>query len=271
MLDLTFLATGFQQHVFGKTGEDDGWVYKIPVAFGRILPLETWRLKSPRARDPVRRIAARLPLRAPRLTAGLGALQDRLLVSYLAWKRLREFQAMQAVMEYLARHELDPILLPYRSIPAGSALLRVGAEVLRYDGPLLIQRRAEILRVRNSSFQAYEWRELIDAQQLLWRYGVALLEPADILGPRSWAVVDGRLQLADTGSLTRDHREARRSLAPERLDERERVVLQRLALRESGSTALAEEYFRFIRAELHQAAFDRLWGSALRPRDQRPA
>jgi hypothetical protein len=100
---------------------------------------------------------------------------------------------------------------------------------------------------------------------------VALLEAADILGPRSWAVVDGRLQLADTGSLTRDHREARRSLAPERLDEREQIVLQRLALRESGSTTLAEEYFRFIRTELHQAAFDRLWCSALRLQDQRPA
>jgi hypothetical protein len=297
MLDLSFLATGFRQHVFTRTGEQDDWVYKVPVAFGRVLPFDITRLEAARPPRRIQRLAQRFLISGPhavrdrlerwsrngvrqgsgralfgRVAATSDKLirfRDRALITYFTQKRRSEFRRMLEVLEYLSARRADHVLLPYQVIPAGQALLRVGEAALPYAGPILLQRKASFFVSDERSLRAYDWRDLIHAQQHLWAHGVALLETGEILGPRSWSSFDGRLRLADTSSLTRDRRAARESLSTAELDARERHIRRRL--REESSTFPAEEYFRFIRAEIHQDAFDRLWRSEFRVRDGVPA
>jgi len=259
MLDLTFLATGYRQHVFTRTGADDGWVYKVPVAFGRVLPFDFGRIETIRPRNPVHGVAHALLIRCPR---PLTAVRNRALIAHFSRKRLREFRAMLRLLERLAERGADDVVLPYRSIPDANARLRVAGREYRYAGPVLAQKRADVFRVRAESLRAYDPAELIEAQHRLWAHGFAIVETGEILGPRSWSVVDGRLKLADTSSLTADRRLARQSLAPALLDERQAIVTRKL--REAGSTFAIDEYCCTVRSEINEDTFDRLWGAALR-------
>lgn len=290
MLDLTFLATGFRQHVFTRTEGDDGWVYKVPVAFGRVLPFDARRVEASRPRGAVRRLAHSILVRGPgtacdrlersaeslgrgrvvgnvlhhaaRVAGGVRDLRDRALIAVLIHRRLAEFRSMLATLSHLSAEGADHVVLPFRLIPSGEAVLRVGPDAVPYSGPIFVQRRAEIFRVTERSLRSYDWGDLVAAQHLLWSYGVGLVETGEILGPRSWTILEGRLYLVDTSSLTRSRNLARRSLSPEQLDDRERIIEKRL--REEGSTFPIDEYFRAVRFAIHQEAFDRLWRSAIR-------
>lgn len=292
MLDLTFLATGFRQHVFTRTDEDDGWVYKVPVAFGHLLPFDHRRLERAAPPRRIQRIAQRLLILGPHAlrdrlarsyanAAGRGArgallggaqalserlfdIRDRALVSYFMQKRRREFQRMVALLEYLAARGADHVLVPTRSIADGRARLRVEGATFPYTGPILLQRRTEFFVTSGRSLERYDWRDLVRAQQHLWRYGVAILETGEILGPKSWSLFEGELRLADTSSLTRDYRAAQVSLSKARLDDRERLIKERL--RGEGSTFPIDEYFRAVRSEINLDSFHRLWNSAVETR-----
>jgi hypothetical protein len=294
LLDLTFLATGYRQHVFTRTDEDDGWVYKVPVAFGHLLPFDYSRLAAAAPRRRTQRIAQRLLIHGPHalrdrlarsdesaagksarraLLTGASAvserlftLRDRALVSYFMRKRRREFQRMLALLEYLAACKADQVLVPTRSIADSRALLRVDGADFTYTGPILLQRRTAFFVTSGRSLERYDWRDLVRAQQHLWRYGVAILETGEILGPKSWSLFDGQLRLADTSSLTRDYELAQVSLSKARLDDRERLIRERL--RTEGSTFPVDEYLRSVRAEINLDNFHRLWKSAVRT--QRP-
>lgn len=292
MLDLNFLATGYRQHVFTRTDEDDGWVYKVPVAFGQLLPFDYSRLERAAPPRRVQRIAQRLLILGPHalrerlarshasatgkgtrrvllsgasaISARLFSLRDRALVSYFMQKRRREFQRMLALLDYLAACQADHVLVPTRSLADGRALLRVKGATFRYRGPILLQRRTEFFVNSGHNLERYDWRELVRAQQHLWRYGVAILETGEILGPKSWSLFEGELRLADTSSLTRDYDAARVSLSDARLDDRERLIRQRL--HEEGSDFPIDDYFRSVRAEINLDSFHELWNSAVQPR-----
>src|ERR1051325_11978400 len=63
-LDLVFLATGTWQHVFvHRDDREVGWVYKIPSAFGYLLPFDHPQRLRPRSLPAraVDALLARLP------------------------------------------------------------------------------------------------------------------------------------------------------------------------------------------------------------------
>lgn len=278
ILDLTFLATGYCQHVFTNTAEKDGsWVYKIPAAFGYILPFRhTFRVFWPKGvyerflcfaliRLPSgfhNRLAARAgsPLRA--VSGRLVSAGERLTAAHCRRARCRMFLRMLELIRFLCQRGLDEVLLPCSDCGNVGARLRVGGSVFPYHGPMLVQRRAAGFETQ-ARLAAFDWNDLVAAQHRLWRLGVGFQHRREILGPLSWAVFEGRLRLCDTSALSTEFRLVRRSLSKENLDLAERQAREHL--RRCGSADLADDYFRFVRAEINQPRFDRLWRKDLVP------
>lgn len=283
-MELTLLGSGAWQHAFIPADQSESdWVYKLPAAYGYILPLRprlelfapssTVRkaalllLKSPdRLADALRRWGESRD--APAGSSALAALgqgiaeaiclaRDSCLAAVLKRSRRRRFRTMLQQLDYLSRRGLADVLLPYRVLPELDAILRVGERTLGYRGPAMMQRRADFFRGGALDFASFQWREVVSAQQRLWRCGVAFSEINQILGPMNWGLLNGRIRLADTSNLTSDYRLARRLLEPAALDAKQAVVIGRLSAPATPEVAL--EYFRFVRSEINQERFDELW------------
>ena len=78
---------------------------------------------------------------------------------------------------------------------------------------------------------------------------------------KNWALLDGRLRLFDTSSLTSDPRAVRRVLTEAELDRRERALLRKTTERRTAEPLV--EFFRFIRRELNRDKLDQLWRADL--------
>jgi hypothetical protein len=292
-LDLAFLGSGAWQHVF--VGSGDGgteWVFKVPAAFGYTIPLRP-RLRALTPSRPHKRalhwlllapdrLAARFDAAGtaptadtrgwirralvPLATRSRAALEDGVAV-YLRRDRRRRFVEMLEVLEQLSADGLADVLLPFRVIRGGAATLRMGDRVVSYQGPILVQRRAAFFGGGGLHVDRFVWQDLIDAQQRLWRRGVAFAEQNQILGPMNWALLDGRLRIADTSSFTRDARLARGLLDDASLDAKEGAVLARL----DGSIPAESlrQYFRFVRSGINRERFDALWRADLKRGDRR--
>ena len=302
-LDLTYLATGNKQHVFVKTGEAaHDWVYKIPAAYGYVLPFET-RLQSYRPDTTPKKVLYSLLVRLPRFIyaaaherlirfderhqtklfegglkflEGFGqrsvAARDQLLAACCKQLRLKNFESMLEQIEYLSSHSLADVLLPFKIVRDGKATLRVDGSLKSYRGPIFIQRKADLFFKECRALDSFDWNDVINAQHRLWRCGVALSDYYDILGPHNWALLDGRLHLADTSSLTRSFRRARQLLSEESLDQKVASMIRRLrAIPSLGSASeclAAEEYFSFIRREINLEKLERLWKADLKKRGE---
>lgn len=269
-------------------------MYKIPAAYGRVLPLGP-RLESFQPSSLHRRIALSA-LRAPdRVEASVvgwmeaperspaakmvgvacrGAAaaarrtRDGLLTRALAYSRHRRFDAMVGQLDYLRDQGLDDVLLPYRFLPRLDALLHVNGRPSEYRGPAIRQRKAAFFKGGALDFRSFDWQEIVDAQHRLWRCGVAFSELNQILGPMNWGTLDGRVRLADTSNLTSSPRLARRLLDGALLDAKERVVMGRLS--PPATPELAADYFRFVRSEINLRRFNELWRADV-DRGRRPA
>ncbi len=269
------------------------WVYKIPAAFGYILP----QRRRPTAAEPgpaggLKRLMFDFLVRYPHAAAeslqrrlgaddgdrgylrtlllrGLNASsaaavewRDWLLKPYFRHARARGFTQMLGTLQQLSRCGADDVVLPFQILRSCSATLRVGDRVSGYVGPMLVQRRTSFLQ--RGDFHRFQWSELVEAQQLLWRHGFALTGRNEILGPTNWSLLEGRLVLADTSSIVRRFELAHRALSEEALAARENMVYR--ILRESGnaeSIDVARDYFRFVRSGIDQPTLTRLWRSAV--------
>jgi hypothetical protein len=292
-LDLAFLGSGAWQHVFVHSGGREAeWVVKVPAAFGYTVPLRP-RLRALTPSRPHKRALHWLLLAPDRIVARFEAAESaperdagdwiaRALVPlaarsraaveegvavYLRRDRRGRFVEMLELLEQLSTDGLADVVLPFRVVRRGAATLRMSDRVVSYEGPILIQRRAAFFGGGRLHVDTFAWEDLVDAQQRLWRRGIAFAEQNQILGPMNWALLDGRLRLADTSSLTRDGRFARRLLDDATLDAKERAVLARL----DGSVPAASlrEYFRFVRSAINRERFDALWRADVHRGDRR--
>lgn len=251
-LDLTFLATGTWQHVFVHPNDTEKrWVYKIPSAFGYLLPFDHPQRLRPR----------RLPFRAGARLLALLPVGERALAKRLRRQSLRSFERMLALIEEIERHGLSDILLPCEALTDAAATLEIAGRLFDYRGVMLRQRRADYLFERNENLHSFKWREIVEAHHRLWRCGVTFSTTTAVLELKNWALLDGRLRLFDTSSLTSDPREVTRSLGEAELNKREQFVLEKVAERKSSEPIV--EYFRFIRQELNRDKLEQLWRADL--------
>lgn len=253
-LQLEFLATGTWQHVFvEEPGGAREWVYKIPAAFGRLLPFEHPQRFRPDGLVPSAAYAlgSRLPL------------ARALLAARLRRRSAAEFGRMLSLVEFMCACGLADLLLPCEVLRDAEAALHVGGGRAEYRGHALKQRRAEQLFERNENLRALDWGEVVEAHHRLWRHGVAFTSTTAVLGLKNWALFEGRLRLFDTSSLTRDPRRVSRALAPEELDRRERRAQEKQAAGGASSEPLVE-FLRFIRRELNSHKLEQLWRADLR-------
>lgn len=291
--DLTFLTTGECQHVFAATGDEDvRWVYKIPAAFGYLLPASHPSRKSfkPKSRPQqlVRLALVTCPaaihargralsgrLGTTKLAAGRGGgllrlfdqcallpktCGESLLARYVLWERVRRFNRMLRTLELIRESGLSDVVLPYKIIRNGRAILRVGGSTYSYKGPLLVQRKADFFD-KSRNFKSFLWEELMAQQQRLWKHGIALDGTAEVLGPKNWALLDGRLRLGDTSGLTTDLRWALWAVKEARLDSKEKNVVR--DARSVNPDDPVEEYFREIRKQINEEKLTQLWRSAV--------
>ncbi len=252
LLKLDFLATGTWQHVFVNHDEDDaGWVYKVPSAFGYILPFK--HAQRFRASSVAARVGGSLAAQTPFIS--------RMYAARLRRVCLKNFEHMLALIETIEGHGLSDILLPCATLRDTAVVLEVEGVTVYYRGPLLRQRRADFLFERSENLGSFEWREVVEAHHRLWRCGVTFSTTTAVLELKNWALLDGRLRLFDTSSLTRDPRSVRGQLNEAELDRREAAVLRRTAERNSQEPLL--DYFRFVRRELNRDKLDQLWEADL--------
>ncbi|HVG35711.1 MAG TPA: hypothetical protein VM911_21850 [Pyrinomonadaceae bacterium] len=251
-LDLIFLATGTWQHVFVQRGDTEKrWVYKIPSAFGYLLPFVHPQRLRPQSRPTQAgdALLARLPL------------GERLLASRLRRLSLAKFNRMLVLIEEVERHGLSDILLPCDELHETTATLEIEGQRFTYRGVMLRQRRADYLFESNENLHSFEWTEIVEAHHRLWRCGITFSTTTAVLELKNWALLDGRLRLFDTSSLTSDRRVVTRALGEEELNKREQSVLRKVAERQSSEPFI--EYFRFIRRELNRDKLEQLWRADL--------
>lgn len=247
-LRLTLLATGTWQHVFVNEDEAEQlWVYKLPAAFGYVLPFAHPQRFRP-ASLPAQ-ICAALCLRLP-----CGA---KLYAAYLRRASRQRFARMLALIEQLDRHGLADIMLPCAALRDAAARLEVAGATFAYRGDILKQRRADYLFERSENLRSFEWREIVAAHHRLWRCGITFSTTTAVLELKNWALLDGRLQLFDTSSLTSNPRRVRRVLGAAELDRREQAIARKAVERKSAEPLV--EFFRFIRRELNRDKLDQLW------------
>jgi hypothetical protein len=267
LLQLEFHATGYRQHVFRRADIEDDWVYKVPASFGHLVAYtrarRVGRITSAKKTvlwtliEAPRKLGGRL-LRGSRAAATLADWRERMLLSYDRVARRRNFREMLALIRALHAYGLDHIVLPYEILSDAEAVLRINGAGFAYRGPMLRQRRADVV-LNKQALPPFDWHEVVAAQHALWRHGFGLTEKGEVLGYRSWALLNGRICLADTSSLVRDRRRARRTLDPARLDEQQRLVLDFHS--DPVVRATFAEYFGFIRAEVNLEWFDRVWSA----------
>lgn len=250
MTALHHLATGGSQHVLVRETADPRWVYKIPAVFRTLhrVPQDV-RLLQPRGR--LKRAARAILIRVGEPWTGVAV------GLYMRHSRRRQFGGMLRVLEEARRREIADVMLPCRGMRRARIRVRLPARVASYTGPLLVQRRVDHFFHRRGGLGLFEWEALIHLEHRLWRHGFALTDADTALGPHNWALLRGRLHLADTASLTTDPRRARRVLAPDVLDS-----LQERQLRQARRHALEEPfdaYYRRVRREISRERFDTLW------------
>jgi hypothetical protein len=253
-LQLDFLATGTWQHVFveGRDAERE-WVYKIPAAFGQLLPFEHPQRFRPQGfvSSAAYSLGARVPV------------ARTLLAARLRRRGAAEFERMLALVEFVCASGLSDLLLPCEVLRDVEAELHSDGKRTDYRGHVLKQRRAERLFERNENLRALDWGEVVEAHHRLWRHGVTFESTTALLGLKNWALFEGRLRLFDTSSLTRDPRRVRRALAPEELDRRERWAREKQAAGGDASEPLVE-FLRFVRQEINRGKLEQLWRADLR-------
>ena len=245
-LELEFFSTGEEQHVFVHAGDAErAWLYKIPAAFGRVLPRQH-AMRSHALKGRIGKALLRIPV------------VDRLDAAYMRVnKRNRHLYSVDMLLR-LERLGIADVVLPFRFIRDAEATLRIGETCLAYRGHVLMQRRAEFFWERFVNLRALDWEQLVDAQYRMWRHGVGLASFRDALGPRCWARLDGHVALADTGSLTTLHGIARAALDPAAL---ERRIAKHLA--QADPREPVREYLDFVSARITRRAFDERWATAL--------
>ena len=163
-------------------------------------------------------------------------------------------------MESMSRHDIGDIMAPYTVRQSGIARLNVNGAVREYEGPILVQRRAQVFE-DGERLNTFDWDQLVQAQHRLWRHGIGFLNRREVLGPHSWGVLDGRLCLVDTSGLTTDRQRVRQKLSEQNLELGQQRATQQL--RRTGTDDGAEEYFRYLRQHINQPVFDQLWQSDL--------
>jgi hypothetical protein len=120
-----------------------------------------------------------------------------------------------------------------------------------------VQRRADAFFDQVAgNLSRYDWSHFVELQHRLWRHGVGFWYPREALGPRSWALLDGRLCLGDTGALTTDYVQAYDALDPASLDVRVRRQIEK-----SQPGDGAAEYFAFVRRQVNRERLQQLWGA----------
>jgi hypothetical protein len=281
-LQLDFLATGTWQHVFvsvdkearaansqARETEDEAraaneevraplrspraWVYKIPAAFGYVLPFE----------HPQRFRSEKLSERTTHALLARLRRGEKLLAAHLRRRSAERFDAMLALVEFMCESKLSDILLPCEIVRDCEAELHVSGATIAYRGHVLKQRRADYLFERSEHLRSLDWREIVEAHHRLWRHGITFETSTAVLGLKNWALFEGRLRLFDTSSLTSDPRRVSRALAPKELDRREQFARTKQTTGGDASEPLVE-FFRFIRREINRAKLEQLWRADLR-------
>jgi hypothetical protein len=168
---------------------------------------------------------------------------------------------MLGTLEEIVELGLVDVLLPWSSYPILELILCVEDETLWYQGPVLKQRRADYFFEAAGELDRFDWNEIIVAQQRLWGSGFALKDAAGLLGPNGWALHQGSLRLADTGSLTTNEQQAR-WVHQERVLDR---VTERWLTRTRGTQEheLLKDYLGFIRRHLGVAELAAHWRASI--------
>jgi hypothetical protein len=254
MTTFTVLDSGASQHVL-LPDDDPQHVWKIPAVCNALLPTPisvvrfnptvAWKAAGWRT---FRRVAPAL-------------LLDRAegsLIRYAALRRRQRFVRMLRVLQYLLRTTRgEPLLLPCHIVTAVSLQARWTGGVLVYRGAALVQRRADRF-IAGRFDSGFDTDAMIRAQHRLWTLGVGLDDGSAVLGPHDWAVLDGRILLGDTGSLTTDRGAVWRTLQPAVLDRACTFLLRRCtdAQRDEATRHVAR-----ARAALTHEALQRIWRS----------
>jgi hypothetical protein len=267
-LHLRFFATGGNQHVFEETSGAFGeWVFKVPSAFGFVVPWDhPRRLRRKPPRNPVWRVLYRwlfAPTPSEQAAVADPAARrwsptrplEQAWAQYIRWSSTRRFNRMVRLMGDISAMGGSDLLLAYRVLEQRPVVLEVSDREIRYEDPVVMQQRARF-RKMHEIIDEGDWESLVEAQYRLWRLGFAV---ADVIRHTSWVMQDGQPQLADADSLTDDLSKARVHVSDwVHADEAEMVMR---ALKGVPTRRSPDEFLDFMRRHINVEALERHWGA----------
>jgi hypothetical protein len=243
---LKYYATGFYAHVFLRDDVSDEWVYKVPAAYGYLLPFPTVMHK--RRRPPIwKRSVVRL-------------LGPTIWHPLMRWRRKRSFLEVLDILACIPADARNS-LLPFRVENTISAVLVVDGHESRYCGPALLQLRVPLPTLEE--LLLHDPCAIIETQHRLWEVGIGLTERAQVVGTRGWAPLHGQLRIADTSHLSRSKLRVKAAVRPEVFSYqlgRMRRLLPAGPLLEN-----APLFVQRLQQGLNPGVVDRLWRSTLIP------
>ncbi len=155
--------------------------------------------------------------------------------------------------------ELRATLLEFHVRRNIQLLLQERSPAPRIRGPLIEQARAEVFFDNEALLTDRDWSGLARAQHVMWTFGIGLSAPAEVWGPKNWAIgQNGDLVLGDLGYLTTNRHLVMSRLTP---DASERRLHKLLARFPSAYHQKIVNYFERQRLWLNIQEFERLWRS----------
>jgi hypothetical protein len=127
---------------------------------------------------------------------------------------------------------------------------------------MLKQQRADMFFAMMGGLTTFPWRAIIQGQHRLWQHGFGLSEPVEALGPYNWALLHGRMCLADTAALTDDLHKIRRCLRERNMDRAVKRFLPdggRHPLPRKDPVPQVLEYCSFVRRGINERVLRQLW------------
>jgi hypothetical protein len=267
IVDLACIGSGATQHVFVRSGRTTARVvFKLPALFDELLPaspvgatLAAWQRRRLAGLAGAAGSGAAVHRRAITAAAAVGgwAIWQPMLAFYLRRRRIAAFREMLHALRQMAGAGVAGIVLPFRIVHHLAARLHLPCGTTRfYRGPVLIQRRADMFFEYAHDLDRFRWRDLVLAQEALWRCGFGIADAAAVFGPDGWALSNGRLYLADTGSITRSRVRATRMLGDVFFDSVSRRQRRRAGMHVPEDV---DKYLDFVRTHLQPERVGRLW------------
>lgn len=137
----------------------------------------------------------------------------------------------------------------------------VGDKKYYYSGNMIKQELIDDFFDNTVSLQSFNWKEILNIEVELWKYGVGIGAPADTWGPKNWGKTNSNaVKLVDTSHLTENFKLVSKMLHPDIIEYRKKKLL---SFNTVHSPHDIDQYFEYMSSFLNLENLHNKWGTYL--------